>query len=160
MLYDQCRLGGRVQPTQDQWALYLICVSTARRNCCNRENILKLPQATDTPHFLHVTDQKNLMPLSKFRVGEGEECKPTCAQKRKELEMFELVRAGLTEHNRASNNVASSRNTDVSETVAHSLFLSLPLLQVNTLNRKVSLPQIPMDDHIPNVIAALTTNAT
>ena len=80
--------------------------------------------------------------------------------KGKELEMFEPVRTGLTEHNRASNNVASSRNRDVSETVERSLFLSLPLLQVNTLNLKVSLPQIPMDDHIPYVIAALTTNDT
>lgn len=101
MLHDQCRLGGRVQPTLDQWALYLICVSTARRNCCNRENILKLPQATDTPHSLHVTDQKNPMPLSKFRVGQGEECKPTCAQKEKNwrcLKRSELVSPNTTEH--------------------------------------------------------------
>lgn len=74
----------------------------------------------------------------------------------KELEIFERVRTGLTEHNRAWNNVASSRNRRVRNYGAVSL--SLQLLQVNALKLKVSLPKLPMDDHISHVIAAFTAN--
>lgn len=104
MLHDQCRLGGRVLPTVDQWLLYLTHISTIAaigktwQTACY---LSKLPQANDTPHFLHITDQTNLMPLSKFRVGEGEECKPTCAQKEKNwkcLNWSELVSLNTTEH--------------------------------------------------------------
>lgn len=85
--------------------------------------VLTLPQATDTPHFLHVINQTNLRPQAKFRVGEEEECKPICAQKEKnwkQLNWSELVSLSTTER----ETMWPLLETDVSETIEHSLSLS------------------------------------
>lgn len=135
-------------------------------NRCNRENMancmlpLKASTSKGHPSLLAYHWPNKPHALIQIQGWGRRRVQAYLCPKGKEMEVLELVRTGLTEHKRAWDNVASSRNRDVSETVAHSLFLSMQLLQVNTLKLKVSLPQLPTDDHISNVTAALIANDT
>lgn len=72
----------------------------------------------------------------------------------KELEIFELVETGLTEHSKAGDSPASSRNRNAPET--RTLSFSLCSCSRLTLSSSKSLPQLHTDNHIFIVIAALT----